>query len=124
METKEEFKEIKESAGHKGWKQHKEKKKVLIIRIVKRYFDLIASGQKTMEYREMKDYWKKRLENKQYEFVKFINGYSKNSPELLVEYKGLEFPVQCVEYFREKDCYGIKLGEIKEISNYEKPKQE
>ena len=37
------------------------KKKVLKLVVSKQWFDIIASGEKTEEYRIIKDYWAKRL---------------------------------------------------------------
>lgn len=38
-------------------------KKVLYLAVSKKWFDLIASGKKREEYREIKPYWEKRLLN-------------------------------------------------------------
>lgn len=37
------------------------KKKVLKLVVSKQWFDMIAAGEKTEEYREIKPYWIKRL---------------------------------------------------------------
>jgi hypothetical protein len=42
-----------------------------------RWFDLIASGKKRVEYRRDCEFWRKRLEGK--EFVTLHRGYSKNT---------------------------------------------
>lgn len=44
-----------------------------------KWFDMIQSGIKREEYREIKSYWTKRLFNKEYSQVKFRRGYTKNS---------------------------------------------
>lgn len=36
-------------------------KKVLTLTVSKQWFDMIAAGEKTEEYREIKDYWTVRL---------------------------------------------------------------
>lgn len=41
-----------------------------------KWYDLIESGEKTSEYREMKPYWVKRLEGKHYDTVTFQRGYT------------------------------------------------
>ena len=38
-----------------------DKKKVLTLTVSKQWFDMIAAGKKTEEYREIKGYWVKRL---------------------------------------------------------------
>jgi hypothetical protein len=60
--------------------------KTLRLTIKKHWFDLIKSGLKTEEYREIKPYWQKRLfpfilEGKPF-IILFVNGYSKNSPSI------------------------------------------
>ena len=42
-----------------------------------KWYDLIESGQKTSEYREIKPYWINRLENKHYDTVTFQRGFTK-----------------------------------------------
>ncbi|HBN26819.1 MAG TPA: hypothetical protein DD405_05060 [Desulfobacteraceae bacterium] len=75
--------------------------KILHLTIKKKWFDLIASGKKTMEYRENKPYWQKRLLNgetpKVFNFVRFKNGYG-NVPVMDVEFKGITFtnPTWCI----------------------------
>lgn len=54
--------------------------KVLHLTLKKRWFDMIVSGEKKEEYREIKPYWQKRLLSKSYDVVKFRNGYKKDSP--------------------------------------------
>ena len=62
------------------------KPKILHLTLKKKWFDLVASGAKTVEYREFKDYWKKRLMDADgklrcdFDEVHFRNGYSKDSP--------------------------------------------
>lgn len=43
---------------------------MLILPIKKKWFEMIASGEKKEEYREIKPYWTKRFEN-YYEIAKF-----------------------------------------------------
>ena len=82
--------------------------KILHLNLFRKYFDQIAEGIKTIEYREMTDYWKKRIENREYDIIKFRNGYAKNAPTMLVEYKGYTIGKE----------YELKLGKIIEV-NYE-----
>jgi hypothetical protein len=62
--------------------------RVLHLTLKKQWFDMIASGEKTEEYREIKPYWHVRL-NKDYDAVLFRNGYAKDAPKLLVELKAI-----------------------------------
>lgn len=55
--------------------------KVLNLVLKKKWFDMIASGLKTEEYREIKPYWEKRLLDKlgnliKYDIVHFSLGYT------------------------------------------------
>ena len=72
---------------------------MLILPIKKKWFDMIKSGEKKEEYREIKPYWTKRFEN-YYEIAKlnielecpnfkeiyyrvvFRNGYGNNAPRM------------------------------------------
>ena len=79
--------------------------RILHLNLFRKYFDQIAEGTKTIEYRDRTDYWKRRIENREYDVIKFRNGYAKNAPTMLVEYKG---------YTIGKD-YELKLGKILEV---------
>lgn len=83
------------------------KKKVLAVTISKEWFDMVADGRKTEEYRAIKPYWASRLVNqnaesgmvgfdefggytavigepeyKPFTHVLFTNGYRKDSPRI------------------------------------------
>ncbi|MFA4928254.1 MAG: hypothetical protein WC558_07040 [Patulibacter sp.] len=47
----------------------------LVLHVKKIYFDQIKSGEKIEEYREVKPYYKKRLEDKEFSGVIIIWGY-------------------------------------------------
>ena len=73
------------------------------------WFDLIESGQKTSEYREIKPFWDKRL-NKHYNTVTFQRGYSKNPCRMT--FKILEITKTTLPNDLKKEkVYEIKLGE-------------
>jgi hypothetical protein len=65
------------------------KKSVLHLTLKRQWFEQIAAGIKTKEYREAKPYWERRLVDRQYDVIKFRNGYSKNAPTMLVEFLGV-----------------------------------
>lgn len=83
--------------------------KPLYLTLLKRWFDLIKSGQKTREYREIKPYWTKRLVNREYSCIIFRNGYNKNSPTMSVEYLGYD-----IENINGISVYSLRLGKILE----------
>jgi hypothetical protein len=83
---------------------------MITMTLTKEWFDLILSGVKTEEYREIKAYWAKRLignysPNQEVFYrgtylmpfgvdkIRFRNGYSKEAREMIVEWKSLE--VKC-----------------------------
>jgi len=93
--------------------------RTLHLTLKKKWFDMIASGEKTEEYRELKPYWFRRLAlcggkepiehgqtckkafcvscvyaggfvDKPYTHVQFRNGYSKDAPYMLRLCAGIE----------------------------------
>lgn len=105
--------------------------KILHLTLKREYFNEIAWGLKLKEYREIKNYWTKRLMIKDKHNIKnlkvphwepikfneiwFRNGYAKDRPFMRVEWKGLEY-----DLWQGKTVYAIKLGKILEIKNWSK----
>ena len=83
-------------------------KKALFLTIKSEFFDLIASGKKTIEYRAKSAYWKQRL-SRVYDEVIIRNGYRLNSPVLRAEFAGIN---------RRGKYFKIKIGKILEINNF------
>ena len=52
---------------------HSFKMNILHLTLKKQWFDLILSGEKTTEYRDVKPYWITRLEGKTYDEIHFKN---------------------------------------------------
>ena len=48
---------------------------ILLLRVKKEYFDQIKSGEKREEYREVKEYWRARIEGKTFDLIEIICGY-------------------------------------------------
>lgn len=103
--------------------------KVLHLTLKKRWFDMIASGEKKEEYREIKMYWATRLQGgfpstfgidrsvsadfKEYDYIHFRDGY--NRPRTMnVEFKGCHIHTGKPEWGAEfgKEYFVIKLGDI------------
>jgi hypothetical protein len=85
---------------------------VLHLTLMRKWFIAILRGTKKIEYREIKPYWTKRLSDKdgnsiKYNYIIFKNGYSKNAPEMKVEFLGL----------KKKQEYEIILGKILDKKN-------
>ena len=87
-------------------------KRVLHLNLYREYFDQILNKEKVIEYRDITPYWSKRLEGRHYDVIKFRNGYRKDAPEMLVEFKGVGI-VNDVQGSR----YAIELGKILETKN-------
>lgn len=100
---------------------------------------MIKSGQKTEEYREMKQYWDDRLLIKSkfqpepgrigydgfkvFDAVEFRNGYSKNAPRFMVEFIGTSIDKGNTQWGAEpgKIYWVIKLGKRINASEQKEP---
>lgn len=87
---------------------------VLQLILRKKWFDMIASGIKSEEYREIKPHWIKRLTNRGYDFVRFRNGYGKNAPQMVVELMEIVTGFGVVDWGApsNEQVYIIRLGAI------------
>ena len=54
---------------------------MLTLPIKKKWFDMILSGEKKEEYREIKPYYDSRFKNG-IDYIVFRNGYKKDSPKI------------------------------------------
>jgi len=87
--------------------------KVLHLTLKKKWFDMIASGEKSEEYRELKPYWHKRL-NKSYDVIQFRNGYAKDAPRITVELREIMTGLGIIPWGAPEGepVYILKLGKI------------
>lgn len=91
----------------------KAKQRVLHLALEREWFDDIARGVQRKEFRKYKPYWKKRLEGRTFDVVKFRNGYASDAPEMIVEYRGL----QRASSSPTAD-FVIKLGKVLKITRW------
>ena len=85
-------------------------KSVLHLNLHREFFGQIADKTKRLEYRDQTPYWKKRLEDRHYDLIRFRNGYRKDAPEMDVEFLSLR------RYGKGHDAYyAIRLGCILKI---------
>lgn len=98
--------------------------RILHLTLKKKWFDMILSGEKKEEYRDIKPYWSLRLvENsndlKQFDIIRFQHGYAANCPTMDVECKGIDVNVGVPEWGAEygKAYFVISLGKILSTSN-------
>lgn len=61
---------------------------ILKLTVTKQWFALYRSNEKKEEFRKPGKWIESRLLNKEYDFVQFTNGYGKNRPCIMLEYKG------------------------------------
>lgn len=93
--------------------------KTLHLTLKKKWFDMIASGEKKEEYREVKPYWETRLWAKKgvcvpkFDRVMFANGYSAQSPRMSFNVEYIAIREGRSEWGAEPDkkYFVIKLGE-------------
>lgn len=115
--------------------------RTLHLTLKKKWFDMIASGEKKEEYREIKPYWATRFSNLPYDWctdidlfknqfvrhctgfeqnfryfdqITFRNGYQKNAPTITVQCLGIDIGEAKPEWSDnwQGDVFRIKLGEI------------
>ena len=83
----------------------------LHLPIKKQWFDMILSGEKTEEYREIKPYWFARIWGKPIDVVEIRNGYGKSAPSAIFECKGICKGIGKPEWGApDKIVYIISLG--------------
>ena len=92
---------------------------VLMLTLKKKWFEMIASGEKKEEYRDLKQYWITRLERK-VDTIHFKNGYSNDVPEMYVECKAISINGGKPEWGWDEKCFVIKLGAVLEINRQKK----
>jgi hypothetical protein len=87
---------------------------ILHLTLKRRWFEMIASGIKREEYRELKQYWDKRLRGRSFMEVHFRNGYGANAPKMIVQVCGLYMGFGRVEWGAPESgpVYVLRLGEI------------
>ena len=92
---------------------------MLTLTIKKKWFDMILSGEKKEEYREIKSYYDSRFKNIGPEYMHEIvlkNGYRKNSPAIkcnCIIYKRCGNPDWGAE--PNKEYYVLKILGVEEI---------
>jgi len=110
--------------------------KTLHLNLKKKWFDMILSGEKKEEYREIKPYWENRLFSKfnnsdiekslitkngfiGYSQIIFSNGYSKNRPQFVIEFKGIEIREGNPDWGAEPGVkyFVLKLGSVIKTEN-------
>ncbi len=84
---------------------------MLHLNLHREFFGDIVAGIKRIEYRKQTSYWKKRLEGRRYDVIKFRNGYATNAPEMIVQFRGMR---------KRGRNYEILLGRILKIKRWKR----
>lgn len=106
-------------------------KPILHLNLKKKWFDMILSGEKKEEYRDMSEYWKRIFQDHSDKFkmlikiknnhfypedviICFSNGYAKNRRQFYIKCNGLKIGFGLEKWGAEKDkiYYILKLGTI------------
>lgn len=95
------------------------KQRILHLTLKKKWFDMIASGEKKEEYREIKPYLIVRMKfdlwnNKPFDTVVFTNGCGAKAPTIVVEMLKISVGPAKPEWSDnwKGDVFRIHLGEI------------
>ncbi len=103
--------------------------KVLQLTLKKEWFDKILSGEKTVEYREVKRHWNTRLCGagtmcntdlskvldfvpRHFDYIFFRNGYAKDAPHFKIECKSITLQRNINTPLGKGDFFVIKLGAV------------
>ena len=107
----------------------------ITLTLHKKWFDLILSGEKPEEYREIKPYWVRRLIGNWHQYngesvfyffyymmpymvtkIRFRNGYAANAREFTIEWLGISVdapnPKWCDPSDIDRMLFCLKLGRI------------
>lgn len=84
--------------------------KALFLILKRKWFDLIKSGEKTHEYRDVKPYWIKRIEGKNWSRVIFANGYKKDRELMMFSIDNISITTHPNHLGDIGEYYDIKLG--------------
>jgi len=79
----------------------------LYLIVIKEVWDRIVSGEKLIEYRERTDYWDKRINGREYQYIRITNGYGNDTrPYRLYQYTG------ATRVMKDNiQCYAINISE-------------
>lgn len=90
--------------------------RVLHLNLKKKWFDMILSGEKKEEYRDISDHYRPRLLNREYDVIRFRNGFQRDARIMEVEFKGTTkgagLPQWGAPPLGTVNVYIIKLGVI------------
>jgi hypothetical protein len=86
---------------------------ILHLHLHREFFAAIVAREKKIEKRALSPYWRKRLEGRHYKFIKFRNGYARDAPEMLVQFRGVRRHGK-----GRTGYYAIQLGRILKLRRW------
>lgn len=94
--------------------------KTLRLTLKRKWFDMIASGEKREEYRKPGKWILSRLEGKDYDRVEFKNGYGSRVPTMEVQFIGWRIGFGQLQWGAGFDeLVVIELGQILSLNHYQ-----
>ena len=99
--------------------------RILHLTLSKIPFEVMVTGEKSTEYRVPSKWILSRLQGKDYDLIKFVNGYGSDKPYFIARFKGWDFESNdCTVFFSnglkvdsKKGMVKIYVGEIVERGN-------
>jgi hypothetical protein len=88
-------------------------KRVLHLNLHREFFAAIADRMKRTEYRDRSPYWRTSLEDREYDVIQFRNGYARNAPVMVVEFRGVGWDGR-----GSTGKYAIRFGQILSIKHW------
>ncbi len=98
---------------------------ILHLTLSRKPFEVMVTGEKSTEYREPSKWILSRLQGKDYDFVKFVNGYGSDKPYFIAKYLGWKIETNnnslyfsnCLEVISKKGTVKIYVGDVVEFRN-------
>lgn len=89
------------------------KANILHLSVDRTTFEAIADGRQVQDFRDRNEYWRSRLNNKAFEFVRCRSGTGTTAPEIDLDFLGVTRVVR-----EGRGQYAIKMGEIRSLKNW------
>lgn len=83
--------------------------RVLKLPVNENWYNLILDGLITVDYRERTEFWKSRLEDKEYDIVEFYHRFKKSIKPIRYKFIGIE--KGRLKNYQNRPVYFIKFGE-------------
>ena len=98
--------------------------RILHLTLKKPQFQVTFAGEKTSEFRRPSKWIESRLLNKNYDLIKFTNGYGADKPFFICECLGWSYAKPCTQTYSNglvvnitNGYFEIKLGKVIESGN-------